>query len=129
MKNILSNLFFLVVSFNAYSAFEGCGNYILKGVLVKSESDSDQKKWGAVYYKINKKTQSEMKFKITNSDDLSKVSGYLNIPSELNVVIEKKINGTEGEIASINQVKLRSVHGLNFSENNGMFLEKLKGCN
>jgi hypothetical protein len=116
---------FFIISFQVHAeeqiGFRGCGEYVLKGELVKD-------KIYPVVYKTNIGTKSEMSFSIEASDDLVLISGYMNIPTEIRASISKLMNGTKGEINHISKLTLRRSNPLDPLKDSGIFLITSKPC-
>lgn len=106
--------------------FSGCGDYVLKGVVVKNTIATIKN--SPVIYKINPKTTSEMHFSFSSAQDLSLVSPYLDVPTTLKVRINKKMDGTNGEIAEVNGVSIRKPNPLEPHSDSGIFLQASRGC-
>jgi hypothetical protein len=102
-----------------HPGFAGCGEYLLKGVLVKNTP---------VLYKVNGGTNSEMQFKIKESDDLVLISSYLDVPTEIKAHINKVMDGTRGEIDHISKVTLRKSNPLEPLKDSGIFLTTPGSC-
>ncbi|MGZ3788647.1 MAG: hypothetical protein ACXVLQ_09000 [Bacteriovorax sp.] len=117
-------LFLLLISTGLWAettpGFRGCGEYLLKGVLVKN--GSKKKELGIVLYKTNMKTISEMQFAVKEREDLVLVSSYLDKPTEIKAHINKIMNGTSGEIDHISKVSLRKSNPLEPFKDSGIFL-------
>ena len=106
--------------------FAGCGDYVLKGVLVKNTGESSQS--SPVLYQVNQKTQSQMQFTFQSAQDLLLVSSYLDVPTTMKVRILKKMDGTKGEIHEVNGVSIRKPNPLVPFSDSGIFLQSLKNC-
>jgi hypothetical protein len=123
IKNIA--IFLVLISSQIHAeeqiGFHGCGEYVLKGELVKD-------KINPVVYKTNIGTKSEMSFSIENSDDLILISGYMNKPTEISASISKLMNGTRGEINHISKLALRRNNPLDPLIDSGIFLITPKSC-
>ena len=128
MMKLVVILLFTSLTLNAQelSGFVGCGEYLLKGVLVKNKKDRE--KFGLFIYKTNVRTKSEMQFIIKESEDLTLIASYLDIPTEISAHINKKMNGTRGEINHITKVSLRKNNPLNPIINSGINLILSKDC-
>lgn len=105
--------------------FTQCGDYVLKGVLVKNPSDTT--KTNPVIYKVNLKTKSEMTFTFVASD-LGLVSSYLDVPTTMKVKILKKMEGTKGEIAEVNGVSIRKPNPVDPYTDSGIFFQSARHC-
>lgn len=104
--------------------FSGCGEYLLKGVLVKNSI----KEFPPVIYKVNAKSKSELQFTIKESADLSVISSYLDMPTEISAQIDKAMDGTKGEIRQITKLTLRRSNPLEPLSDSGIFLITPKNC-
>ena len=127
---IKASLFFsLLISFNVYAenaqGFDGCGDYLLKGMVVEN---SDKDKISSFVYKVNIGTKSEVIFDFKDSEDLLIVTGYLDIPSEIKVSINKEMDGTLGEIEHLEKISFRKSNPLEPSNDSGIFFKKAKPC-
>jgi hypothetical protein len=117
-------VFFILISSNlkaeSLPGFVGCGEYRIKGVLVKNLD--------IIIYKTNTKTNSEMSFTIKEDKDLVLLSSYLNAPTEIRAEITKKMDGTKGEIEHISKISLRKPNPLEPLKDSGIFLITSKAC-
>ncbi len=128
MKLVVILLFTsLTLKAQELSGFAGCGEYLLRGVLV--ENKKEHKKFGLFLYKTNATTKSEMQFIIKASEDITLISSYLDVPTEIRADINKKMDGTRGEINHIKKVILRKNNPLNPMKNSGIDLISSKECN
>lgn len=106
--------------------FKGCGEYLLRGVLVKNSNGKNE--LSPVVYQTNGGTNSEMQFKIKEREDLVLISSYLDTPSEIKAQINKVMDGTRGEIEHISKVSLRKANPLDALSDSGIFLITPKAC-
>lgn len=106
--------------------YQGCGEYLFKGVLVKNPSKAEGE--APVLYKVNAKTKSEMIFRIKLPEDLSVISSYLEQPSQLSAEINAEMDGTKGELEKIKKIALRKSDPLNSSADTGLFSISKKAC-
>lgn len=94
---------FLFLSFiSSARGFEGCGEYLLKGIL----RNNNQEKF-RVSYIINEKSTNQMMIEILEQKEFLKVYHSLNKPSILRVKMLKAFDGTKGVIGEILDIKLR----------------------
>lgn len=126
MKLILILLISLNVKAQPLSGFMGCGEYLLKGVLVKNTVDT--KKYGLFIYKTNVQTKSEMQFVIKEANDFALMSSYLDVPTQMKAHINKIMDGTRNEISHIKNVSIRINNPLNQQRNSGIDLISKKDC-
>jgi hypothetical protein len=128
MKNLIFFMLFMSQSLNAQelTGFAGCGEYLLKGVLVKNKKNVKMR--GPLIYKTNVQTKSEMQFIIKESDDLALLVPYVNIPTEIRANVSKMMDGTKGEIHRISKISLRKNNPLVVVKNSGMLLIHSQDC-
>ncbi|MDD4976165.1 MAG: hypothetical protein PHY93_17545 [Bacteriovorax sp.] len=128
MKIFTLLLFFISLNLKAQqlTGFRGCGEYTLKGILVKNTIDFKQN--GIFFYKTYLHTKSEMQFVIKDSADLALISSYLNVPTIMKAHITKMMDGTRGEINHISKVSLRINNPLDQLRNSGVDLITSKNC-
>lgn len=90
------SVFILILFASAVYAleFEGCGEYLLKGIL-KTDSDSPYK----MYYVVHPESKSQMTFQIIEKKDALKLAPMLNTPSSIKARITKMMDGTKGKIS------------------------------
>lgn len=105
--------------------YQGCGEYLIKGVLVKNHLKNEEE--APVLYKVNTKTKSEMTFKIKLPEDLALISSYLDQAGQLTAEINEEMDGTKGELEKITKVGLRKSDPLNPTDT-GLFLISKKEC-
>lgn len=108
--------------------YQGCGEYLFKGILVKNTSKNGKVGDPPVIYKVNAKTKSEMNFTIKLPEDLSLISSYLDQPSQLSAEINEEMDGTKGELEKIKKIGLRKSDPLNSSIDTGVFIISKKEC-
>lgn len=131
-------LFSVLISFSLSAqelpGFAGCGDYLIKGILVKNSlsksgrNEKDKKELSPVIYRTNSGTNSEMQFFIKESEDLVLISSYLDTPTEIKAHIYKVMDGTKGEIGHISKVTLRKSNPLEPLKDSGIFLLTPKAC-
>lgn len=111
----------LLVFVTKANAFNGCGEYLLKGVLEKEPNTRFR-----VVYVINKGTRDEIVMDFTQEKDFYKVASYLDRTSAIRATILNSFDGTKGKISEVIDINRRFSNTLS-PTNEG--LEKLKPLN
>lgn len=129
MKLISKYFFFFITVFclflnigmaqsKSWSAVE-CGRYTIDGVVRKNPHHG-------LILVVNEKSKSENKLTF-KSGELSKVALYIDKSISMEAVI-LKIDGTRGEVSSIESVKLRLPDPLHPDLDGGFILRKKMEC-
>lgn len=80
--------------------FEGCGDYVLRGVLMPFTDDQFK-----VRYTVLQNTQSQHYFYFKDQKYFQIMAPHLNQFTKIVVSIRKKLNGNAGEISSVQRVE------------------------
>lgn len=116
MKTLITLAF--ILSFIPYAkAFEGCGEYLLKGILRQNMKEKFR-----VSYIIHEGTRAQMVMEMLNQEDFLKIEYSLNRPSSLRVKILSPFDGTKGKIGEVLELKPRISNPLSATDEG---LEKL----
>lgn len=100
-------------------AISECGRYIISGVVRKNPSK------GLILI-VNEKSKSEFQFTF-KAGELSKVALYIDKSVSMDASI-LKIDGTRGEISSIDSVKFRIPDPLHPNQDSGFVSSKHMEC-
>jgi hypothetical protein len=129
MKKSILHLFILLLTFSIFPkdgmsqlkiwSVKECGRYAIDGVIRKNPPVG-------LALLVNEKSKSEMKFTIT-PNELSKTVLYIDKSVSLDATI-LKLNGTLGEISSIENLKLRMPDPLHPDLDSGFVLSKKMEC-
>lgn len=117
MIKIILTLSFLWNSILFANEFQGCGEYLFKGIL-KGDKGSPL----LMTYLVHAGTISEMKF-LLEKKDLITLSPYANTPSSFKAKILKKMDQTLGTLVEPTEIASRFPNPLN---NNDTGIRKLK---
>lgn len=102
-----------------YESYRGCGEYIVAGMV-----HSDMTGFTIV---INEGTISEYKLKVPIPEE-PKLAPYIDRPMKARVILDKKLDETQGEINSISSVQDRIPDPLRPLFNTGFRLIKKTDC-
>ena len=111
----------LVICFlvrNAYSAHE-CGEYNITGTVRMIKNTP--------FIVVNEHTLSESVLAIPIEEE-PRVAPYLNRPCELRAMLNKKMDGTKGEVNTLKEITLRVPNPLNDKPDTGFTLLKKRPC-
>jgi hypothetical protein len=105
-------ILFCYLSFNLYAQeFVGCGEYNLKGVLKKDENAPLK-----LSYLVHAGTNSQMRFHLTEPEDVLKLALMLDIDSSIKAKILKPMDGTKGKISGILEISKRFPNPISSSD-------------
>lgn len=89
-------------------SFEGCGTYLLKGILKEDPAAKNR-----ISYFVNEGTKSQMIFEIPNEKDLMLLATFLNDSSSFEGKITKQMDGTKGVVSNPSKIARRFPDPLN----------------
>lgn len=128
MKKLFFMLnFFLLASLCAYAqekqvpyeSYQGCGEYWLAGVVRTTKM--------GYFIIVNEKTNSEYSFKVPILEE-PKLAPYVDRPMLAKIVLPQALNGTQGNIEKVLEVKHRVPNPLHPVFDTGFKLIKKMGC-
>lgn len=120
MKIFYTIVLIVIVLANA-QAFEGCGEYLVKGILRKNRQDNFR-----VSYIIFEGSNSQMTMEILVQEDFLKIYSSLDKPTSMKVKILNPLDGTKGKIRDVIDIKPRVPNPLSATDQG---LEKINSLN
>lgn len=123
---LISCLLITPLKAEVQSGFQGCGEYVLKGIVVAIKEPLENE--FPMKYKVNIGSKSEMTFSVKLRDDAILMGSYLKQPTTMKVEILEKMDGTIGVVDNIIKIGLRMPDPLNPTSDTGIFLQNKKAC-
>lgn len=106
-------------SVESYGSIKGCGRYKVGGIIRKHPKDT-------LRLIVNEFSNSQFQFKPATGE-LSNFAGYIDIPIELEVDIQK-LDGTRGEVLNPSRIKPIVPNPLRPTLQSGFILIEEKKC-